>query len=129
MSRKNIILVVVIVIAVGGAIFVLYKGFFGSSEAPVVEPVSGVGTALPTATSPGAVPDNLNPATDGTTAASVPTPNVVPAATAGKILPLGTKFDLSLIKKYNADGKLFNYPKVNVDEIGPILGDIVSKFQ
>lgn len=56
------------------------------------------------------------------------TSNVV-VGTTGKILPLGSKFDTSLIKKYNADSKLFNYPKVAPGEVGPPLGDIARAPQ
>jgi hypothetical protein len=57
---------------------------------------------------------------------SAPTTAVSPP---GKILPLGSKFDLTTVKKYNADSKLFSYPKVAPAEVGPALSDIVKAPQ
>ena len=39
------------------------------------------------------------------------------------ILPYGRNLDFSLINKFNPEGKLFDYPKVNPAEIGlPVSG-------
>lgn len=51
------------------------------------------------------------------------------AVTPSKILPLGTRLDFGLIKKYNPDGKLFNYPKVDTNEVGPALSDLIKPVQ
>ncbi len=102
MSRKNILLIIIVVVlAIAG--FIVYRSFSAEAPAPVT-------------------PIVVTPGPGGATTA-------VPAASSGKILPLGTRFDLTLVKKYNADGKIFNYPKVEPGEVGPVLGDIIKKIQ
>jgi hypothetical protein len=104
MSRKNIILTLVSLVLVCAAGYILYHGFFSHpSSAPALSVVSN---------SPAA---QVNPA------------NSSQAINFGKILPLGTRFDFSLIKKYNAGGNLFSYPTVDPVEVGTSLENIVKK--
>jgi hypothetical protein len=139
MSRKNIMLIIVAVVLFGGAGFVLYRGFAGPS-APASTPAStGFPANAPAAASPGS-PAAVSPGSITTGAGASPSSPISPAGNAAsatapalisspRILPLGSSFDLTMVKKYNADGKLFSYPKVDPTEIGPALGDIVKKSQ
>jgi|GEM_PF-2956060 len=131
MSRRNIILTAIAVVLFLGAGFILYRQFFAGRSS----------TPRPLATAPAAVSG-----TDDTAAAGrVVTPGSTPAAAASssaaanapapalinspQILPLGSNFDLTLVKKYNTDGKLFAYPKVDQSEVGPAVGDLVKITQ
>ena len=42
------------------------------------------------------------------------------------ILPHGNQLEFDQVKKYNPDGKLFNYPKVSPDNIGVNLPGILK---
>jgi len=118
MSRKTAIQVGVIVLMVGGSAFVLYSGFV-SSEPPTTVSPAAEGNSFNVARLP---LDNESPTP------LVGSSEVVTNIDSTKILPLGSKFDLSLVKKYNADIRLNNYPKVDpITEVGPALNDLVKK--
>ena len=117
MSRRNIILIVITVLAFGAAAFILYKGFF-SKPAP---PTNASLAVLP---GPASVPAGGSsapgiPAGPGGIAANPGSGgSAAPAAAAiNRILPNGASLDFGPIKKYNRQQQLFNYPKVTPDEI------------
>jgi hypothetical protein len=60
--------------------------------------------------------------TDSNTVAPLNSPTV----SKSRILPLGKNMDLSKIKKYNSDGKMFSYPLVQPTDVGPSLSEIVK---
>lgn len=43
------------------------------------------------------------------------------------ILPLGTKLDFEIVKKFNPTGRLFPYPTVRQEEAGKILNEVVTQ--
>ncbi len=45
------------------------------------------------------------------------------------ILPHGNQLNFEAIKKYNPDGKLFNYPSVGPEQVGTNVADILKKVQ
>jgi len=126
MSRKGVIEIGIIVVMIGGSVFVLYRGFGGSStpgtSTPTTQPV-GAQSLLSPAGTPSGTPGA--PGAGGLTAESgftVSDPN--------KILPFGNRFDLGLVKKYNPDANTNNYPKVDpTTELEPPLNDLVKKNQ
>ncbi len=117
MSRKNVILTAIILVMVAGSAFVLYKGLYSKPEAPAVDGTTANG--LP----------NTPVATDETAAAIPGAPATAPVRSIdqSKILPLGTKLEFTLIKKYNVDTRTNNYPKVDPLEVGAALIDLIKK--
>src|SRR4051812_20169375 len=114
MSRKNIILTIVIVVLLGGAGYVVYTGFFkGNTPSTTPTPATLTATGNSTVTTSPITP---TPGAGATTATNSP-PAAPALVRSGKILPLGTRLDFTLIKKYNPDSKLFSYPKVDPSEI------------
>ncbi len=47
------------------------------------------------------------------------------AVSQSSILPYGTTLQFDAVKKYNKDGKLFQYPVVTPADIGPDLGSVI----
>jgi len=128
MPRKNIILIIVIAVMIGGSVFVLYRGFGTKSSSPApTTTTNDASESLGPITSPGATTatgaSGISPQTGNTGGQSVNPKDQ------NKILPLGTKFDFGLVKKFNADIRLNNYPKVDPTEVGPALSDIIQKHQ
>jgi len=118
MSRKNTILVILIVVMLGAAGYILYRGFFAGSSTPA--------PAIPGPSDPLSLQqteEGLAPSPDGENV------NVLTPITSVKILPLGNRFDLTLVKKYNPDLKSFAYPVVSPDEVGAGLNDLVKPTQ
>jgi hypothetical protein len=58
----------------------------------------------------------------GTTPAVVTT-----AGGSSAILPKGDNLDFSQVKKYNKDGRIFQYPVVSPSEIGPDVNAIIKQ--
>lgn len=53
----------------------------------------------------------------------------VPAGEAAPIAPIlskGSNLDFEPLKEYNSQGQLFNYPKVNPDQISVPLPDLIK---
>jgi hypothetical protein len=119
MSRKNLILIAVIVVMLGGSAIILYRGFFSQPSAPS-SPVAGSNTVADSfaAKPPGTenVVSNINSSQPAATGSGE-------AVTA----PYGSRFDLTLIKKYNTDTRTNNYPVVQPEEVGPALNALVQK--
>ena len=116
MSRKNIILTVIIVVFLGAAAYIFYSTYF-ASPSPVP-----AGAQLTNPNDPLARVDLLpDQASDLQGSPAAPTSSL----NSDKILPLGTRFDLTLVKKYNSDGRLVTYPVVSSTEINPPLSDIL----
>jgi len=98
MTKRNKILIIVIVIVLALAGYILYRGFFaGNPDQPDV-------SAIPTKF--GATPGEVAP--------------VAP------ILSKGTALDFVPVKKYNSQEQLFNYPKTNPDEVNLPLPDLIK---
>lgn len=55
---------------------------------------------------------------------------IIPAkagGVAGKILPLGNKFDTSALKKLGTDFNVFNFPQVTLDSVGVTPGEMIKE--
>lgn len=120
MSRRNIILSAIIGVMVLGTVFVLYRGFYAKPAGPA-SAVPAAGTANLAAE---AVPSGIV----ASPVVGVGGEHVAPVLTLdpNKILPLGTKFDFTLIKKYNVDSRLYNYPEVDPAEVGPDINALIK---
>ena len=95
-NKKNIILIAIAIILLGIAGFVVFKIFNRKS----VDPVSiGSGKIIGD--------DNV---TKGVST----------------ILPHGNQLDLTQIKKYNSDEKLYNYPVVTPEQVGVNLSELIK---
>jgi hypothetical protein len=129
MSRKNLILIAVIVVMLGGSAIILYRGFFSQPSAPS-SPVAGSNTVADSfaAKPPGTenVVSNINSSQPAATGSGEAVTAASPLDSA-KILPYGSRFDLTLIKKYNTDTRTNNYPVVQPEEVGPALNALVQK--
>jgi zona occludens toxin (predicted ATPase) len=118
MSTKNKIYTAVMVVAFGITGYMLYSSFSSKPAATVPtvatqQATTNIGiipgsTALPAGSAPAA----LNP--------------VGSAGGAVNILPLGNKFDTSIVKQLNTQFNVFNYPKVTPEAVGVTSSNLIK---
>jgi hypothetical protein len=119
MTRRNIILVSIIVVCGLGAVIVLYKGFFNKETPIPADQVQAPLAQMPAPASTTATPGSPAQIVGQTPPATTPRAN-------NQILPYGTSLDFGPVKKYNSQAKLFAYPKVNPDSVGVSLQDLLK---
>jgi hypothetical protein len=104
LPKKKIILTVIIVVMLGAAGTILYRGLRKPAPVPAAVPAGQADAGITNA----------------------PVPGMAGAAAGSAILPHGRGLNFTTLKKYNPDQKVFNYPVVSPAEVGPPLNEIIK---
>jgi hypothetical protein len=122
--KKKYISIALVIVLLGASGLILYQGF-GAKPKP--QPKATTSPATPAGGIPQAPANADSPPVGGVISGQGAAASRTGAAanSGAQILPYGNRLDFTALKKYNPDGKLFSYPVVSPEEIGPALGDIV----
>ncbi len=58
---------------------------------------------------------------------STAAPSQAATKTTSEILPLGTNLNFEQVKKFNKDARIFQYPAVSPEDIGPGLSTMIKQ--
>ncbi len=120
MKTKQIIILIIVIIALGGSGIFLYMAFNPKKASNI--PTNAAGAIANTTASAPTASGTSNPK-----GSSGGTKKATQAPAGSAILPHGTKLDFDTIKRFNPSGRRFAYPVVKPEEAGSSLSDIISK--